>query len=120
MDATYLKQGRISYTGKPDCLDCTSSVTLRRNLISSKHEPKFPVSHLTTSFLTICLACLSSNVSWSGDQGVPVEVEGGGGLNKVFDGEAGSRGPTPYLIKKTIFDRKGTPFLYFLLASIDK
>lgn len=45
---------------------------------------------------------------------------GGGGLNKVFDGEAGSRGPTPYLIKKTIFDRKGTPFLYFLLACIDK
>ena len=43
-----------------------------------------------------------------------------GGLNKVFDGEAGSRGPTPYLIKKTIFDRKGSPFLYFLLASIDK
>ena len=25
---------------------------------------------------------------------------GGWGLNKVFDGEAGSRGPTPYLIKK--------------------
>ena len=48
-----------------------------------------------------------------------MEVERGG-LNKVFDGEAGSRGPTPYLIKKTIFDRKGTPFLYFLLASIDK
>ena len=45
---------------------------------------------------------------------------GGGVLNKVFYGEAGSRGPTPYLIKKTIFDRKGTPFLYFLLASIDK
>ena len=43
-----------------------------------------------------------------------------GGLNKVFDREAGSRGPTPYLIKKTIFDRKGSPFLYFLLASIDK
>ena len=63
------------------------------------------------------------HVSWTGDQGVPVEVEGeggGGGLNKVFDGEAGSRGPTPYLIKKTIFDRKGTPFLYFPLASIDK
>ena len=49
-----------------------------------------------------------------------MEVEGWGGLNKVFDGEAGSRGPTPYLIKKTIFDRKGSPFLYFLLASIDK
>ena len=52
-----------------------------------------------------------------------MEVGGGGelgGLNKVFDGEAGSRGPTPYLIKKTIFDRKGTPFLYFPLASIDK
>ena len=61
----------------------------------------------------------AQNVSWSGDQGVPVEVEGGG-LNKVFDGETGSRGPTPYLTKKTIFDRKGTPFLYFLLASIDK
>ena len=45
---------------------------------------------------------------------------GGGGLNKFFYGEAGSRGPTPYLIKKTIFDRKGSPFLYFLLASIDK
>ena len=52
---------------------------------------------------------------WRGEGG-----GGGGGLNKVFDGAAGSRSPTPYLIKKTIFDRKGSPFLYFLLASIDK
>ena len=48
------------------------------------------------------------HVSWSGDQvaRVPVEVGGGGGTNKVFYGEAGSRGPTPYLIKKLFLTEK--------------
>ena len=71
-----------------------------------------------------CVLELKCQLEWgSGSPSTRGGWGGGGelgGLNKVFDGEAGSRGPTPYLIKKTIFDRKGTPFLYFLLASIDK
>ena len=62
------------------------------------------------------------HVSWSGDQvaRVPVEVGGGGGYQQSLlrGGWVPRSNPLPY--KKTIFDRKGTPFLYFLLASIEK
>ena len=49
---------------------------------------------------------------------------GGGGagglLNKVLYGEAPPRGPNPYPLTDTIFDRKGTPFIYLYGATFTK
>ena len=44
------------------------------------------------------------------------QVDPGGLLNKVLYGEAPPRGPNPYLLY-TIFDRKGTPFVYLPLKN---
>ena len=41
---------------------------------------------------------------------------GGGGTQQSLYGEARPRGPTPYLLH-TIFDRKGTPFVYLPLKN---
>jgi len=38
-------------------------------------------------------------------------------LNKVLNGQALPQGPTPYRFIITIVDRKGTPFIYLLLAN---
>ena len=67
-----------------------------------------------------CVLELKCQLEWGSGSTRGGGGGGGGGLKKVFDGGAGARGPTPYLIKKPVFDRKGSPFLYFLLASIDK